>query len=665
MNGKELCNAMTLEEKLWFLSGEIGMKTRSLERLGIPAVSLADGPHGVRTTIEKNCTHFPNLCSLGSSWNVDTARKMGNALADDCIEHNINVLLGPGLNVKRHILCGRNFEYFSEDPVLSGEMAAGYVNGLQEKGVSACAKHFAVNSQEEGRRTISAEIDERTLREIYLKAFQVMLEHSSPDSMMCAYNKVNGVWCSENPLLMKEILKKEWNYEGMVVSDWGAVQNISRAIHAGLDLQEPRNLDIVEQLLAGIEKGQVTIEEIDDAVMRLLNFVIRDPLPEQSYDRDAQHQIARELAADSIVLLKNDAEVLPLSPKKYKKITVVGEYAVSPLIGGQGSAEVLQSPDYIDSPLAELQKHLPEIEFQYLEMYKKDGFSHEMLWPKSTAFTEAIKDSDLVLYFAGSMVSEDTEKFDRFTPSINPNMDMTIEWAKDAGKKAVVVLQNGGALVFGPGLKNAEGILEMWLSGEAAGGAIADVLCGKVNPSGKLTETFPTKLRTDLDYPGNGNFLSYRERFDVGYRYYGKHPEEIAYPFGHGLSYTSFEYSNGTVSEDLTVSVTLKNTGSVAGSEVVQLYIGDPDSTVERPIKELKKFKKVYLNPGEETTVSFSLSPMDLAYYNLSLRDWVVENGMYDFYIGSSSRDIRQKISIDYQKPMPYSICHISNDMIG
>lgn len=665
MNVKEIREAMTLEEKLWFLSGDINMKTRPLERFDVPSVSIADGPHGVRTSLDKNCTHFPNLCNLGSSWSVDTAKKMGNALANDCIEHDINLLLGPGLNVKRHILCGRNFEYFSEDPVLAGEMAAAYVNGLQEEGVSACAKHFAVNSQEEGRRTISAEIDERTLREIYLKAFQVMLDHSNPDSIMCAYNKVNGVWCSENPMLMKEILKKEWKYDGMVVSDWGAVQNISRAIHAGLDLQEPRNLDIVEQLKDGIQKGRVTEEDIDEAVERMLNFVIREPLEKKAYDRDTQHQIAREIAADGVVLLKNDGDVLPLSSKKYKKITVVGEYAISPLIGGQGSAEVLQKPEYIDSPLAELKKLLPDVDFQYLEMYKKSSFSHEMLWPKSAAFTEAIQDSDLILYFAGSMVSEDTEKFDRYTPSINPNMDMTIEWARDAGKKAVVVLQNGGGLIFGNGLKNAEGILEMWLAGESAGGAIADVLCGKVNPSGKLSETFPTKLRTDLDYPGNGSYLNYRERFDVGYRYYDKHPEEIAYPFGHGLSYTSFEYSNCSVSENLTVSFTLKNTGSVAGSEVVQLYIGDPESTVERPIKELKKFKKVYLESGEETSISFSLSPMDLAYYNISLRDWVVENGIFDFYIGSSSRDIRLKTSIDYQKPMAYSICHISNDMIG
>ncbi len=665
MNIKEIREQMTFEEKATFLTGALQMRTYAIERLGIPAVTFADGPHGVRKTLDENCTHFPNLCNLGSSWSTETAYQMGSALADDCIEHNVNTLLGPGLNIKRHILCGRNFEYLSEDPVLSGQMAAAYINGLQEKGVSACAKHFAVNSQEEDRREISAEIDERTLREIYLKSFQVMLDHSNPDSIMCAYNKVGGVWCSENPLLLNEILKKEWQYDGMVISDWGAVQNISRAIHAGLDLQEPRNTKIAEQLTFGLEHGQVTMEEIDQAVERLLNFVLREPLPEQTYDRDAQHQKAREIAADGVVLLKNEGDILPLTPQKYRKITVVGEYAVSPLIGGQGSAEVLQKPEYIDNPLEELKKLLPQVEFQYIEGYKKDQFSSEMLWPKQVSFGEAIADSDLVLYFAGSMVSEDTEKFDRYTPSINPNMDMFISWAREYNKPAAVVLQNGGGLVFGSGLKKAEAIVEMWLAGESAGSAIADVLCGKVNPSGKLSETFPTKLRTDLDYPGNGNYLLYKEGLEVGYRYYDKHPEEILYPFGHGLSYTEFDYSNCQVTEDLTVSFTLKNAGNVAGAEVAQLYVGDPVSNVAKPIKELKKFQKVYLEPGEETTVSFSLSPKDLSYYNISLREWVIENGVYDFYIGSSSQDIRLKISMDYQKPMPYSLQSINKDMIG
>lgn len=665
MNIKEIREQMTFEEKAIFLTGALGMQTHAIERLGIPAVTFADGPHGVRKPLDKNCTHFPNLCNLGSSWSTDTAYQMGCALADDCIEHNVNTLLGPGLNIKRYILCGRNFEYFSEDPVLSGQMAAACINGLQDNGVSACAKHFAVNSQEEDRREISAEIDERTLREIYLKSFQVMLENSNPDSIMCAYNKINGVWCSENPLILNEILKKEWQYDGMVISDWGAVQNISRAIHGGLDLQEPRNTSIAEHLKLGLEKGQVTMEEIDQAVDRLLKFVLREPLPKKTYDRDAQHQAARNIAADGVVLLKNEGNILPLTPQKYKKITVVGDYAVSPLIGGQGSAEVLQQPQYIDNPLEELKKLLPQVEFQYIEGYKKDQFSSEMLWPKQASFGEAIADSDLVLYFAGSMVSEDTEKFDRYTPSINPNMDMFIGWAREYNKPAAVVLQNGGGLVFGKGLRNAEAIVEMWLAGESAGGAIADILCGKVNPSGKLSETFPTKLRQDLDYPGNGNYVCYNEGLDVGYRYYDKHPEEILYPFGHGLSYTEFDYSNCQVSDDLTVTFTLKNIGKVAGAEVAQLYVGDPVSNVAKPIKELKKFKKVYLEPGEETTVSFSLAPTDLSYYNLSLREWVVENGEYDFYIGSSSRDIRLKTSINYQKPMPYSLQSINKDMIG
>ena len=359
---------MTFEEKASLLTGDANMLTHAVERLGIPALNLADGPHGTRLAPEKNCTHFPNLCNLGSCWSTENAKKMGRALADECIHHDIHMLLGPGINIKRHILCGRNFEYLSEDPVLAGELAAAYINGLQEGGVSASLKHFAVNSQEKYREALSAEIDERTLREIYLRGFEIAVKKSNPDTVMCAYNKINAVWCSENKHLLTEILKDEWSYDGVVVSDWGAVHDISRAVAAGLDLQMPRNGHIVEQLKDGLEKGKVTMEDIDNAVRRMLHLLYRRSPKPIEYDRDRQHEIAREIAADGVVLLKNKDAILPLTEEKYKKIAVVGEYAVSPLIGGQGSAEVLQSPEYTDSPLAELQKRLPGVEIQYIDL---------------------------------------------------------------------------------------------------------------------------------------------------------------------------------------------------------------------------------------------------------------------------------------------------------
>ena len=665
MDIEKIISEMTFEEKAKFLTGAESMGTFALERFGVDEVKFADGPHGVRHTPEENCTHFPNLCNLGSSWNVETARKMGRALADECIEHGVNMLLGPGINIKRNILCGRNFEYISEDPVLAGQIAAGYIEGLQEKGVSASLKHFAANSIEEQRVLLSAEIDERTLREIYLKGFEIAVKKAKPDSVMCAYNKVNAVWCSENKFLLQEVLKDDWGYEGMVVSDWGAVQDISRSIAAGLDLQMPTNPDIVKELREGLDNGLVTMEEIDEAVRRMLRFADRKPLKKGGYDRDKQHRIAQEIAADGVVLIKNNNNVLPITKDKYKKITVVGEYAASPLIGGQGSAEVYPSVEYTDSPLQELKKRLPDVEIDYMEIYKKGEYFDSMLWHLGGEFKKGIKDSDLVLFFAGSMVSEDTECLDRRTAYINQNFESFMCWAQEENKKVAVVLQNGGALIFGHYLNNANAIMEMWLAGEGAGGAVADVLCGNINPSGKLSETFPNRMRTDLGMLTNGLVLEYKERFDVGYRYYDKHPEEINYPFGHGLSYTSFEYKDITVSLELEVEFTLKNTGDVDGAEVVQLYVGDPVSTVIRPIKELKKFQKVFLNAGEEKKVKFKLSPEDLAYYNVSLHDWTVENGRYDIYIGSSSRDIRLTKSVMYCGRMKYSIQKVNDSMIG
>lgn len=668
MDAEKIISELTFEEKAKLLTGAQSMNTYAVERLNIKSLNFADGPHGVRLEREKNCTHFPNLCNLGSSWNVENAEKMGSALADECIKNNISMLLGPGINIKRYMLCGRNFEYFSEDPVLSGEMAAGYIKGLQSKGVSASLKHFAVNNQEQYRSETSVEIDERTLREIYLKGFEIAVKKGKPDSVMCAYNKVNAIWCSENEYLQKTILKNEWGYDGMVVSDWGAVHDISRAVRGGLDLQMPGNPDIVEQLKKGIDDGKVTAKEIDTAVMNVLKFTDRPEPTKTEYDRNRQHRIAREVAADGIVLMKNEESALPLTSKKYKRIGVVGEYAVSPLISGNGSAEVLQQNEYVDNTIDELKKLLPDSEIVYEEFYKKAQLSGGMLGPKTSKFHAVFDDCDIILLFMGTMQTEDTEHFDRRSGYMNSTYAMYVREALKTGKKVAVVLQCGGAVILEDWYKDVDSLLYMGFAGEAAGGAISDVLCGIVNPSGKLTETFPNRHRDDLEYPGDGLKVEYKERLDVGYRYYDKHTDEIIYPFGHGISYTRFEYKNIQVKmkgEDAEVEFVLKNIGDTDGAEVVQLYVGDLVSVAVRPPKELKRFEKIFIKAGEEKKVKFDLKKEDFAYYNVMLRQWTPENGVYRIFIGSSSQDIRLAANIAYECDMPYTTQQIGEPMIG
>ncbi len=665
----EILNSLTLDEKARLLSGAGSMATAQVGRLGLESKTFADGPHGVRSDNGANCTSFPNLCLVGSTWDIELINKMGIALAKDCIEHNVDMLLGPGVNIKRHILCGRNFEYISEDPVLAGEMAAAYINGLQSLGVAASLKHFAANNQEKYRLTTSVDADIRTLMEIYLKAFEIAIKKSSPASVMCAYNKIHSIWCSENKFLLTEVLRDMWGYEGFVVSDWGAVHNPVKAFKSGLDLQMPANSNIEADIKNGLENGEITIDEIDTAVRRMIEFLLQRPEKNIEYDRDEQHKVAREVAAAGTVLLKNEEKVLPITKEKYKKIAVIGEFAKSPLICGQGSAEVHLWKEYMESPLEELGKILgDEVELKYLEMYQKTSFSPEMLWPKNGEFKEFIKDTDLVLMFIGSMESEDTEHFDRRTAEFNPNYELFMDYAVDSGKKVVAVMQSGSAMILGDWKNKVHGIVQMWLGGEGAGGAVADVLCGVVNPSGKLSETFPAKIRTDLTYPGNEHTVEYSEKMFVGYRYYDIHPEEIVYPFGHGLSYTEFEYSDlkiDRVDDRIDISFNITNTGSTDGAEVCQVYIGDPISTVTRPLKELKAFDKVYLKSGETKRVALNVEIKDMGYYNILLKSWVTEPGNYIIYVGASSRDIRLEETILISDSAPYTMNLTGEGMIG
>ena len=669
-NIDEIISKLTIEEKLLLLTGANNMATHSAERLGIKPIKMADGPHGVRGETEENCVSFPNLCLLGSSWDRNAAKEMGKALAADCKEHNVSMLLAPGINIKRTPLCGRNFEYFSEDPIVAGELATGYVKGLQDNGVSCSLKHFAANNQELYRQVNSSNLDERTLREIYLKAFEMVVKNAKPDTVMCSYNKINGVWASENQLLLTDILKNEWGFEGFVVSDWGAVQNTIRAFKAGLDLQMPKNENIVYELSQGLKNGKISIERIDDAVKRVLRVIIKErevEIPE--YDRRELHNKAKEIAKSGMVLLKNEDNILPLCESKYKKIGIIGGYAENPLISGQGSAEVLVKDEWIDKPLNELKKLMPNTEFEYRALYDKAMLPTEMLWQElySPEYIDFVKGCDVILVFAGSLASEDTEKMDRVSTRINPNHEMVIEMTYEYNENVVVVLQNGGALTLGDWRHDVKGILEMWLGGEAGGSAVAEILCGRTNPSGKLAETFAKSQRVDLEYPGDRNKVDYNEGLYVGYRYYDKHPDEILYPFGYGLSYTEFKYSDLEITngDEIKVKFSLKNVGDVEGDEIVQLYISDVMSTVNKPIKELKRFEKINLTPNETKLVEFVITKEDLQYYNTTLKDWVTENGEYKVLIGASSQDIRLEGSFDYQVDMEYSLTVNCKDMIG
>lgn len=665
-----LIKKMTLMEKATLLTGAASMQTGEVERLQIKAKRFADGPHGVRVPRVTGSTAFPNLCCVGATWDKDLVYELGQALGDECIERDVDLLLAPGINIKRTPLCGRNFEYFSEDPVVSGELGAAYINGVQSRGVGTSLKHFALNNQEICRNLISVEIDLRVMREIYLKGFEIAIKKSNPRSVMNSYNKVFSIWTAENKYLLTDILKKEWGYDGFVISDWGSVQDICRSLCAGMDLQMPRNENILAQLTAGLEEGRISMDVIDGAVKAVLGFLFTDkPAPVKPFDRARQHAVARKVAADGIVLLKNENSALPLTSKKYKRIAVMGEYAVAPLISGQGSAEVYPGEENIDSPLEELKTILgDEVEVTYMEAFKRRELPAKMIWGQRTLWQEFVKDADAVVIFAGSMESEDTEQFDRVSTSLNPNFEYVIDRVCKFNPNVIVVLQSGSAVIPGPWRNKANAIVQMWLAGESAGGAIADVLTGKVNPSGKLPETFANVARTDLEYPGDGSKIRYSEGFDVGYRYYDKHPDQICYPFGFGLSYTSFAYSDFNVQrKDDKIELTLKlsNNGDMDGSEVIQVYVAKEESFVTRPVKDLKAFEKVFLRKGESKQVTISVNVSDLAYYNVMLNEWVVEPGDYEFMIATSARDILHGAIITMDDPVPYSLKVTGTTMIG
>jgi|SRR6218665_1127441 len=659
-----LVSQMTVEEKARLLSGDGSWTTHAVERLGIPSIFMTDGPHGLRKATGPNtaesvpATCFPTASALASSWNTELLRQVGEALAQECQTHDVQLLLGPGINMKRSPQGGRNFEYFSEDPVLAGQLAAAYIQGVQGQGVGTSLKHFAVNNQEHERMVSSSNLDERTLHEIYLPAFEIAIKEAQPWSVMCAYNKVNGVYASENEVLLERILRDEWGFEGFVVSDWGAVSDRVKGVMAGLNLEMPGSGEVNrKKIIAAVETGRLPVSRLDEVVTGLLTVVLRakdSHRPGTTFNVEQHQELARKAAGESIILLKNEDALLPLDPRGTTKIAVIGAFAKTPRYQGAGSSQV--NPTRQTRAYDELVRlGGGEARFGYAAGYDLEGFTTEQLIEEAR---KQARNADVAIVFAGLPDSHESEGFDRASLEMPEGHIRLIEAVSEVQSRVVVVLMNGSAITM-PWAGKVKAIVEGWLTGQAGGSAIADVLLGQVNPSGKLSETFPMRLEdtpTALEFPGLHQHAHYGEGIFIGYRYYDKKALQPLFPFGFGLSYTTFAYSDlrlGASSiketETLSVEVKVKNTGKMAGKEVVQLYVRENKPRVVRPPKELKAFAKVALEAGQEKTVRFELSRRDFAYFDSTHHDWTVHSGEFEIQVGGSSRDLPLKQTVQVQ----------------
>lgn len=653
---------MTLEEKAALCTGASAWTTTAVERLGVPEMMVSDGPHGVRrvpdihelATTALPATCFPTASSLASTWDADLLSEVGRALGEECLALKVDVLLGPGNNMKRTPLCGRNFEYFSEDPFLSGEMAASYINGVQSQGVGSSLKHFAANNQEFQRFSISTEVDERSLREIYLPSFEAAVKKAKPWTMMCAYNKINGAYCSENHWLLVDILKGEWGFEGLVVSDWGAVHDRVAALKGGLDLEMPGPKNRrVKAVVDAIRSGELDEAVLDESVRRILNIVFKAAETPKggAFDVDAHHALARRVAAEGMVLLKNDG-ILPLNNPQ--KIAVIGHAAKEPYFQGGGSSHI--NPTRVDIPFDELQKLAGGAELTYAEGYPAEEAFVQALIDEAV---EAGRSADVALLYISLPSYKESEGYDRKDLNLTGQQVALIRSVTKVQPRTVVILNNGSAVAMSEWIDGTAAVLEAWMMGQAGGGAIADILFGKVNPSGKLAETFPLKLVDTpayLNYPGGYGEVRYGEGIFIGYRYYDAKGIPVLFPFGHGLSYTTFVFSSPRISastcqdtDPLTVSVDVTNTGRVTGKETVQVYVHDRKSELPRPPKELKGFAKVELQPGQTKTVTISFNFRSFAYYHPAYKQWITEDGEFDILIGASASDIRFSETVTLQ----------------
>lgn len=662
---QSILSQMTLEEKAALCTGASFWTTTPVKRLGVPEMLVTDGPHGVRRvpdvtsilTESLPATCFPTASSLASTWNVDLLREMGQALGEECVALNVDVILGPGANMKRTPLCGRNFEYFAEDPFLAGELVTSLINGIQSKGVGASLKHYAANSQEFHRHSVSAEVDERTLREIYLPAFEKAVKKAKPWTVMCAYNKLNGTLCSEHHELLVDILKNEWGFEGLVVSDWGAVHDRVASLKGGVDLEMPGPKEVrVKNVVEAVQAGELDEAVLNEAVHRILTIIFKAAETPKGgkFDIDAHHALARRIAAEGIVMLKNNG-VLPL--KGAQEIAVIGRAAREPYFQGSGSSHI--NSTRVDIPIDELKKLAGNAELTYAEGYPPDLSFQQPLIDEAVSAAGA---ADVALLYICLPAAKESEGYDRADLDLTPQQVALIKAVCAVQPRTVVILNNGAAVTVSEWIGDAAAVLEAWMMGQAGAGAIADVLFGRANPSGKLAETFPLKLADTpafLNYPGENGKVRYGEGIFIGYRYYDTKGMPVQFPFGHGETYTTFAYSQHRVSastfkdeDGLTVSVNVTNTGTVAGKEVVQVYVHDHKSALVRPVKELKGFAKVELQPGETRTVTIQLDFRAFAYYHPGYRQWVTEDGEFDILIGASSADIRCTETVTLQSSL-------------
>ncbi len=661
---RDLIAQMTVEEKAGLCSGKDFWNTKAIERLGVPSTLLSDGPHGLRKqaesgdhlgindSIEAVC--FPAASATAASFDRDLLQELGETLGRECQAEGVSVLLGPAVNIKRSPLCGRNFEYFSEDPYLTTELAASYIDGVESQDVGTSIKHFLANNQETRRMSVSAEVDERALREIYLAAFETAIKRQKPWTVMCAYNKINGTYAPENHEYLTRVLRDEWGFDGYVVSDWGATNKRVEDLIAGMDLEMPSSGGLNDKLIVeAVTNGTLDEGTLDQAVERILTIVYRftenRPSELPVFDRDKDHEIARKIAENSIVLLKNDAAksstkaALPLD--KDDNVLVIGQYAKAPRFQGGGSSHI--NAHKVTSALDALEEKGIKTTFAL-------GFEDKTDEVDETLIEEAValaSKANAAVIFAGLPDAYESEGFDRKHMKLPDVQNELIKRVAAVQERTIVVLHNGSPVEM-PWAGDVLAIVEAYLGGQAVGTAVVNVLYGDINPSGKLAETFPLRLEDNpsyLNFPGEKDKVYYREGIYVGYRYYNSKQMDVLFPFGHGLSYTTFEYQNLKIQEfgqDVLVSADIKNTGEVFGKEAVQVYVSTKTSHVNRPIHELRDFQKVSLDPGETKTVQFKLGRRAFSYWNSEISDWHVEPATYEIQVASSSRDIRLRDEI-------------------
>ena len=644
---------MTLEEKAGMCSGLDFWYLKEVEHLGIPKVMVSDGPHGLRKQDEKGdhlgindsikAVCFPPAVLSACSFDRGLMEEMGKAIGREAQANDVSVVLGPAVNIKRSPLCGRNFEYYSEDPYLAGEIAAAFVKGVQSQHVGTSIKHFAANNQEYRRMSSSSEVDERTLREIYFPAFETAVKKAQPYTFMCSYNQINGTFASENKWLLTDVLRGEWGFKGYVMSDWGAVNDRVKGLEAGLELEMPASGgDNDAMIVKAVKDGALEEKILDQAVERILRIIFEyaDHRKPQEFTMEKDHEEAQHIAEESMVLLKNENHILPL--KTSEKAAFIGGFARNPRFQGGGSSHIncFKTTNVLDSVPCDAQ------------VVYAEGFPADRDFYDKALADEAVKaaaEADKAVIFAGLPESFESEGYDRSHMRLPECQNRLITEILKVQPNTVIVLHNGYPVEM-PWLGEIKGLLETYLGGQAGGAAAANILYGKINPSGKLAETMPLKLSDNPSYLnfGGGEKVEYREGIFVGYRYYDTKEMDVAFPFGYGLSYTTFAYSNlklsmenPTEKDTVMVSADVTNTGKSAGKEVVQLYIRDLTGSAIRPEKELKGFEKVFLEPGETKTVTMELNKRSFAWYNTKLHDWFAASGDYEILVGASSRDIR------------------------